>query len=430
MTRATWALALIASLAVAQPAFAGGYDTPILYSARHQGMGGTAIGYVDDASSIFHNPAGLAKVESLNVLAGIDLLFGKITTSPGNPDLPKSDGTYPSRTTEPAVAPLFIVGAGYHLAPPIVVGLGVYPIAAISGEYATPNVLGRPTIDKTKLVFLEISPAVAVRLADKLSVGAGYRATISMLDRVKGDADNPREFDFSVKGTDFTGLRVGAQWQPIDMLSVGLVYRHRIQPKLHADRGYAYTDLTNAETTLTLPSKLGAGVAAQLDALKLAFDLEYGFYSQNGTSTLSGYNPTLNKTEQVTNYFEWQNAVTARLGGEYGLGAGKFPVRLGYVFDGQVGNRAYPSAFGTPPTPSHSITAGAGYRAGKWQANVAGAYRFASTSIAPSEVSTSCAVCSKPGSEYSLQLIALYLDFSIDFDLSPRSAAAPTEPTR
>jgi long-subunit fatty acid transport protein len=244
-----------------------------------------------------------------------------------------------------------------------------------------------------------------------------------MLDRVKGDASNPREFDFSVKGADFTGFRLGAQWQPIDFLSVGLVYRHRIQPKLHADSGFAYTDLTNAETTLLLPSKLGAGVAAQLDALKLAFDAEYGFYSQNGTSTLSGYNPAANKTEQVTNYFEWQNAVTLRLGGEYGLGAGKFPVRLGYVFDGQVGNRAYPSAFGTPPAPSHSITAGGGYRAETWQANIAAAYRFANTSIAPNEVSTSCAVCSKPGSEYSLRLLALYFDFSIDFDLSGRPAA-------
>jgi long-subunit fatty acid transport protein len=423
MTRALRAFALVSGLAIARTASAGGYDTPILYSARHQGMGGTAIGYVDDASSIFHNPAGLAKIGSLNLLAGITLLSGKITTSPGNPDLPNPDGTYPSRTTEPAVAPLFIVGAGYHIAPPVVVGLGVYPIAAVSGEYSTPNLLGRPTIDKTRLVFIEVSPAVAVRLGDKLSVGAGYRATFSMLDRVKGDADNPREFDFSVKGTDFTGFRLGAQWQPLDMLSVGLVYRHRIQPKLHADRGYAYTDLTNAETTLTLPSKLGAGVAAKLDALKLAFDAEYGFYSQNGQSTLSGYNTALNKTEQVTNYFEWQNAVTLRLGGEYGLGAERrFPVRLGYVFDGQVGNRAYPSAFGTPPAPSHSITLGGGYRAASWQANLAGAYRFGSTSVTPADVSgaASCAVCSKPGPDYSLRLFALYVDFSIDLDLTPQ----------
>jgi len=265
MTRAAWAFALVFVVAMPSPARAGGYDTPILYSARHQGMGGTAIGYVDDASSIFHNPAGLDHVKSLNLLAGITLLSGKITTSPGNPDLPKADGTYQSRTTEPAVAPLFIVGAGYRVAPPVTIGLGVYPIAALSGEYATPNLVGRPTIDKTRLVFLEVSPAVSVRLLDKLSVGAGYRVTYALLDRVKGDADNPREFDFSVHGTNFAGFRAGLQWQPLDVLSLGLVYRHRIEPTLRADSGYAYTDLTNAETTLVLPAKLGAGGVPNAD---------------------------------------------------------------------------------------------------------------------------------------------------------------------
>jgi long-subunit fatty acid transport protein len=239
-----------------------------------------------------------------------------------------------------------------------------------------------------------------------------------MLDRVKGDADNPREFNFSVHGTDFTGFRLGAQWQPTDALSVGLVYRHRIEPKLRADRAYAYTDLADAQTTLVLPSKLGAGFAARLDAMKLAFDAEYGFYGQNGQSTLSGYNPARGKTEEVTNYFEWQNAITLRLGGEYGVDAGRFPVRLGYVFDGQVGNRSYPSAFGTPPAPSHSITVGGGYRASTWQTNLALAYRFASTSVAPADVANAagCAVCSKPGADYSLRLFAFYLDFSIDLE--------------
>ena len=40
-------LALVAALCT-MPALASaaGYDTPMLYTARHMGMGGTAIGYV------------------------------------------------------------------------------------------------------------------------------------------------------------------------------------------------------------------------------------------------------------------------------------------------------------------------------------------------------------------------------------------------
>jgi long-chain fatty acid transport protein len=430
MTRGIWAPALALGLLFAETAHAGGYDTPILYSARHQGMGGTAIGYVDDASSIFHNPAGLAQVESLNLLGGITLLSGKLTTSPGSPDLSNADGTYPSRTTEPAIAPLFIVGGGYRIAPPVTVGIGFYPIAAVAGEYRTTNLVGRPTIDHTRLVFLELSPAVGIRLTDKLRFGAGYRMTFAMLDRKKGDVDNPREFDFSVKGNDYAGFRAGLEWQPLDVLSAGIVYRHRIEPTLRADRAYAYADLTNAETTLVLPSKLGLGTALNLDLLRLALDVEYGFYGQNGQSTLRGYNPALDKTEQVTNYFEWKNAVTIRFGGEYRLGPlGAFPVRMGYVFDGQVGNPAYPSAFGTPPAASQSITLGGGYRAGKWQANLAAAYRFASTSVSVADTSAaqSCAVCSKPGPDYSLRMLAFYVDFSIDIEVGARASGTAAE---
>jgi|SRR6266545_2086881 len=418
----------IACLTVASLAHAGGYDTPILYSARHQGMGGTAIAYVDDASSVFHNPAGLARIRSLDLLGGLSLLSGKLTTSPGNPDLENRDGTYPSRTTEPAVSPLFIVGAGYRLAPPVAVGLGIYPVAAVAGEYRNTNLLGRPTIDRTRLVFLELSPAVAVRLVDKLSIGAGYRMTIAMLDRVKGDADNPREFDFSLRGVDFVGWRLGLAWQATEMISLGLVYRHRIEPTLRSDRAYAYTQLTDAQTTLVLPSKLGSGISVRLDPMKLALDAEYGFYSQNSDSILRGFNPGLNKIEQVTSYFRWRNALTLRVGAEYGLGPdGHFPIRAGYVFDGQVGNPAYPSAFGTPPAPSHAVTVGGGYRSGAWQANVAAAYRFATTSVSPADVAgaESCAICSKPGADYSLRMLAVYLDFSIDLEVSAGAEPPP-----
>jgi long-subunit fatty acid transport protein len=249
-----------------------------------------------------------------------------------------------------------------------------------------------------------------------------------MLDRIKGDADNPREFDFALRGTDWLGFRLGLAWQPTDIVSFGLVYRHRVEPTLRSDRAYAYTQLTDAQTTLVLPSKLGSGIAVRLDPVKLALDAEYGFYSQNSETILRGFNPGLNKTEQVTSYFKWRDAVTLRAGAEYALGpGGRFPVRVGYVFDGQVGNRAYPSAFGTPPAPSHAVTVGAGYRAAGWQANLAAAYRFASTKVSPADVAgaESCAICSKPGADYSLRMLAVYLDVSIDLEVTAGKEPPP-----
>jgi long-subunit fatty acid transport protein len=410
-------------------AHAGGYDTPILYSARHMGMGGTAIGYVNDPSALFHNPAGLGGVRGFEVLGNISPLMGTITTSPGSgqdsPMLP-AGSFYPTRTTERGVSPLFLVGAAYRLAEPVTLGLGIYPVAAAAGEYrlgsSSNPAMSLPYIDKTRLVFLEISPGLSVEILKGLYLGAGYRVTMTTLERVKGVEANPQEFNFEVSGVDPTGWRAGLQYRPTDNVSVGLVYRHRIDPELKADRVFAFYNMRDGRTTFTLPSKLGVGVSGKMDRLHGAFDLEYGFYSQNTTSILSAERTDITKTERVTNYFEWQNAITARVGLEYLLGPdSQIPVRVGYIFDGQVGNKMYPTPFGTPPAPSHSVTAGAGYRGEKWQTNVAFAYRYSSTEVTPADVAgaTPCASCSKPGADYNLKIMGFYFDVSYRFDVAP-----------
>src|SRR5262245_7413186 len=113
-----------AAAALPSAALAGGYDTPMLYSARHLGMGGTAVGYVDDPSALFHNPAGLAQIKRFAALGDFSLLLAKVHATPasitGAIDID-------SQTT---VAPLFLLGAGYRISRFLTAGLGVYPIAS------------------------------------------------------------------------------------------------------------------------------------------------------------------------------------------------------------------------------------------------------------------------------------------------------------
>ncbi len=63
---------------------AAGFDTPILYTAKHQGMGGAAISYVDDPSAAFHNPAGLQGVNGLAFLGDVSMLLAYVTGSPAS----------------------------------------------------------------------------------------------------------------------------------------------------------------------------------------------------------------------------------------------------------------------------------------------------------------------------------------------------------
>src|SRR5688572_4169934 len=113
LARAAVALALTLHAPLAR---AAGYDTPILYTARHQGMGGTAIAYVDDPSATFHNPAGLAGVKGLAAIGDLSLILGKVRSTP--------DRAVGSVESEPVLAPFFLLGAGYRVHEWVSVGLG------------------------------------------------------------------------------------------------------------------------------------------------------------------------------------------------------------------------------------------------------------------------------------------------------------------
>ena len=146
-------------------------------------------------------------------------------------------------------------------------------------------------------------------------------------------------------------------------------------------------------------------------------DVEYAFQSQNDRVELEG---TLGDTDAaVPNVFDWQNGVTLRTGAEYRIIAGsiRYPVRVGYVFDSKVANEAYPSAFGTPPAPTHSVSAGGGVDfGGTWQVNAAVTHRFGKTTIHESELGSGCAFCSYAG-DYELMMTGFYLDASVNIDL-------------
>ena len=112
----------VAALCAATEARAGGYDTPMLYSARHMGMGGTAAGHVRDPSALFHNPAGLAHVPRVAGLVDFSLLLGKLHASPG--------ATSRNTDSDTTVAPFFLIGGAFRLTSWLSAGLGLYPVAS------------------------------------------------------------------------------------------------------------------------------------------------------------------------------------------------------------------------------------------------------------------------------------------------------------
>ena len=406
--------ALLLSLAVASPASAGGYDTPILYSARHMGMGGTAQGYVSDPSALFHNPAGLANVKGISLLGDFSLLLGKITGSPA------TDDAATSATSNLTVAPFFLAGGAFRVHENLTLGIAVYPVASAGADYEYEDIGGKKVLDKTKLVFMEVAPGIGVNLPHGINLGASYRVTYASLERVQ----EAQQIDFTVTGFNFASFRLGGQWKAIEeesidkadayrRLSFGLMYRHKTSIDLKADKGKIVLPVTDIETTFVLPSRMVFGARGDYGRFGGAVDMEYGFNSQNQKSTISA--TTMGTTLSRDNIFDWKDAITLRTGLEYRLlEHAELKGRVGYIFDATTSSKAYPTAFGTPPTPTHSITLGCGYDGGPWEANLAYAYRFGSTTVTAADFK-GCAFCGYEG-DYEIAMHGLYADFSYDFE--------------
>jgi long-subunit fatty acid transport protein len=324
--------------------------------------------------------------------------------------------------SEPGLAPVFLVGAGFRAHEWLTLGVGFFPVASGGAEYRY-ELVGNPYVDRTRLLFLEATPAASLNVPKdawvpgELALGAGYRVSTLSFQREKGLRSDPRILNYDMSGASFAGFREGAQYHPIPELGCGAVFRNRLEIEARADEISVLTQTaTNASLPFILPAKLGGGVELELTRLRLALDVEYAFQSQNERVELSG---TIDGTPAtVQNVFDWRDGVTLRTGADYRLIGGgiRYPLRIGYAIDTAVANEAYPTAFGTPPAPTHIVSVGAGFDPGVWQVNAAVTHRFGGTTVESSELGTGCQFCSYEG-DYALTMTGFYLDASVDFEL-------------
>ncbi|HTV19915.1 MAG TPA: outer membrane protein transport protein [Polyangiaceae bacterium] len=420
--RRRWPLSLGVGLALllgSSAASAAGFDTPILYTARHQGMGGAAIAYVDDPSAAFHNPAGLQGVRGLAFLGDATVLLAHVTGSPA------STASASGIQSQLIVAPLFLAGAAYRIQSWLTAGIAVFPAASGGAEYeyAVPDSEIYQT-NSTTIVFYEATPLISLNVPEdmllpgRLSFGFGYRATLATFEREQGERENPRALNLDLSGNDFKGFRAGMQYRAGKWFSIGAVYRNKIEVNTRADDATVLgMPATHVELPFILPAQFGAGIRSDYDRLGVAFDAVYSFQSQNERTVLSG--TVAGMPAAIPNVFDWRDAFTLRFGFEFRLGPSEeLPIRVGYVYDETVSSRAYPSAFATPPSPTRTFTLGGGYDTGTWELNLALALRSGSTEVDPEEIAPpqTCPTCGFSG-EYAITTTGLYLDFSTDIEL-------------
>ncbi len=317
----------------------------------------------DDPSAIFYNPAGLVRQESPFSLS-LDGFYLQ----------PTHELTLPTgstiRSQYNVTIPQFFLTA--RLNERITFGLGVFvPYAGGGVDWKSAD-LGFPL--KTVMGVYSITPAVAYKLSDKLSVGLTlnyYSATFSLdTDRAPLGPLHSDE-----KGSALTG-GVGFMYRPTERLAFGLSIRGPATVTMAGKTKVTFGQFDvylPSDTTIKIPWDMQAGFAYQLsERLLLSFSAQYTLWSRlDKVEKVIKDIPTVGemKFDQV---MDFRNILVLGAGAEYLL-TPAFSVRAG------VGLDSWASPVETLDPSNIDVNkvtflAGIGYRTGRMRIDLAYVY--------------------------------------------------------
>ena len=308
-------------------------------------MGGAFIGQADDFSAVFWNPAGLTQMKKTSFsLFGTDLIPSvtyKFATY--GVDAKSASKMYPSGS------------AGFFkpLSDKLVVGILAY-VPAGSGAKWDGEQLKILTYNKalqweSLIAVVTVSPAIAYKITDTLSLGATLNINYGMLKLKKPALFSAyklaAQYDENSTAVGF-GATIGLLFKPTDKLGIGLTLRAptKIKFKGDAHNGLApillkASDTSDIEREATWPMWIGAGISFKpVEKLTLNADLQYTNWKKvqkiEATYSDTAWQASFAKAAAID--LRWKDAIQCRFGLEYKL-SDQFALRGGYYYDPVVG---------------------------------------------------------------------------------------------
>ncbi len=239
-----------------------------------------------DASTVYFNPAGLTALDAPQSALGANIILTAIDFEDRGSAYPALGGLPIGGGNDGDAGDTMVLGSLFCAMPlseRLALGLGVYSPYGLSVTY-TSGWVGRYQAMSAELRSVAIAPALAMVVADWLSVGAGFSAQY-----VEADLSNAVDFgsllgvgpgtldgtaSIEAGGWDY-GFNVGAVVTPRAGSRVGIHYRGRVNQTLSGDARFGvpadaapltasglFVD-TTGEVDLDLPDSIGIGIAQQ-----------------------------------------------------------------------------------------------------------------------------------------------------------------------
>jgi long-chain fatty acid transport protein len=361
------ALAVLAVAAVAPPqANGGGFEVP-MQSARAAGQADAFTAQADDASAIWYNPAGLTQIK------GTEVVVGAIGLS-SNWRFDGDAGTGQTMNDE-AVLPHFYLSSDLGTER-VRVGIGMNNSFGLSEDWGDDDGPLRFIVDDARLAAINISPALAVKIDERLSVGLAlnaYYADLKLDRQAPLGAPPAPEGRFELEGNDWAlGVTPSVLWKINRRHAIGAFYRSQVDLELAGDGevtfgGAPVVGPSPANLAVTLPQQVGVGYAFRpAEPLKLEVDVVWTDWNALDQLVIHSANPAFNGSEIPAN---WESGFTYRFGVQYALND-RWTTRAGYAYS----ENAVPGSTFTPIVPDsnyHLFAVGLGYGVERWSLDLA-----------------------------------------------------------
>jgi long-chain fatty acid transport protein len=212
-------------------ALAGGlylneFGTPSMGVA---GAGANAV--ASDASTSFHNAAGMTRIKGTELMGTAGLLNATVKFDPD------SDTPIPGGDGGDAGGPAPIVGGFFvhSLSDKWKLGANLITISGAILDYDD-DWTGRYLNTEVKLLTMTFYPSIAYRVNDWLSLGGGPQVMYADLE-IKAKAPPPNgNGEVKIDGNDVAfGFGLGALFEVSDRTRLGIVYQSEIEPEFGGD---------------------------------------------------------------------------------------------------------------------------------------------------------------------------------------------------
>ncbi len=216
----------VLAVVVASEANAAGIAVD-LNSARAVGMAGSVAGFIDDASAIYYNPAGIAQGQGIDNMVGITIIVPVFSNTAAN-------GVQTNATPTPITPPFLYLT--YGISDEVTVGIGVFTPYGLSLDYPD-GWPGRFIVTSVSEKIFDINPTVAFHFGP-VRFGGGVQiayATVELQNNINLLTSNPSVYTPPAPASDLGastwgfGGNVGVQVDIIEKtLQIGAAYRSRV----------------------------------------------------------------------------------------------------------------------------------------------------------------------------------------------------------